>query len=105
ERVAARPGDMSLLSVMSQLFWDVSLDIVVPAELFVPPPKVDSQVLVLSRPTVPKTKNTSSVLRVVKAGFSAPRKKLVNNLAAGLRIDKQVAHRAVVSAGLDAGVR
>lgn len=105
ERVAARAGDMSLLSATSQLFWDVALDIVVPAQFFTPPPKVDSQVLVLTRPAIAKVQKLEPVLRVMKAGFSAPRKKLVNNLAAGLRIDKETAQQAMNSAELQPGLR
>ena len=47
ERLAAEAGDMSILAVSAQLFADVTLGDVVPAELFTPPPKVDSQVVIL----------------------------------------------------------
>ena len=49
ERVAAQPGRMSLLSVTAQYYWRVTLDAEVPAELFTPPPKVDSQILMMKR--------------------------------------------------------
>ena len=53
ERLAAAPGEMSLLSLSAQLFHEVSLGPLVPAEYFTPPPKVDSQVVVLYRRTTP----------------------------------------------------
>ena len=46
-RVVARPGAMSLLSVTAQYYWEASTGMVVPAKLFTPPPKVDSQILIL----------------------------------------------------------
>ncbi|MBC7581790.1 ribosomal RNA small subunit methyltransferase A, partial [Aeromicrobium sp.] len=49
QRVAAAPGDMSLLSVTAQFYWQTGLGPIVLAELFTPPPKVDSQVLILVR--------------------------------------------------------
>ncbi|MEO5499052.1 MAG: 16S rRNA (adenine(1518)-N(6)/adenine(1519)-N(6))-dimethyltransferase RsmA, partial [Candidatus Saccharimonadales bacterium] len=49
ERLAAKQGDMSILALSAQIFWDVSLGSVVGAEWFTPPPKVDSQVIVMHR--------------------------------------------------------
>jgi 16S rRNA (adenine1518-N6/adenine1519-N6)-dimethyltransferase len=45
ERVCAGPGDMSLLSVSVQFYCEARLRQEVPAYLFSPPPKVDSQIL------------------------------------------------------------
>jgi 16S rRNA (adenine1518-N6/adenine1519-N6)-dimethyltransferase len=49
ERVAAKPGDMSILAITAQFYWRVGLGRVMPAMLFTPPPKVDSQILILKR--------------------------------------------------------
>lgn len=90
ERVVAEPGDMSLLSVSAQFYWQVSLGRLVPAELFTPPPKVDSQILVLSRrdqPLFPDV-DTKRFFRIVKAGFSGKRKTLLNSLSGGLAMSK-----------------
>lgn len=90
ERLAAKPGDMSILAVSAQLYADVSLGDIVPATLFTPPPKVDSQVVVLqTRPAaiIPPDEE-KEFFRVVKAGFSAKRKKLRSALAGGLGIQK-----------------
>ncbi|MDX2776682.1 16S rRNA (adenine(1518)-N(6)/adenine(1519)-N(6))-dimethyltransferase RsmA [Streptomyces caniscabiei] len=103
ERLAAHPGDMSILAVSAQLFADVTLGDVVPAELFTPPPKVDSQVVIL------KTRQRSFLtdvpekefFRIVKAGFAAKRKKLRSSLAGGLGIPKDRATQYLQAAGLD----
>lgn len=90
ERAAAKPGNMSLLSVSAQFYWEVSLGPVVPAELFTPPPKVDSQILVLKRREDPLFPDVDAKLffRLVKAGFSQKRKTLVNALSGGLGMSK-----------------
>lgn len=90
ERVVARPGDMSILAISAQVYAEASLGDVVPAELFTPAPKVDSQVLVLkTRPKALVAKTEEKMFfRVVKAGFSAKRKKLRSSLSGGLAISK-----------------
>ena len=49
QRLAATPGRLSLLAISVQLFARVELGIKVPAELFDPAPKVDSQVVIMHR--------------------------------------------------------
>ncbi len=102
ERVAAHPGDMSILAVSAQLYADVSLGDVVPAELFEPAPKVDSQVVTLRTRTLelPDGVDEKIFFRVVKAGFSAKRKKLRSSLSGGLAIAKVDAENLLVSAGI-----
>jgi len=90
ERMAAEPGDMSILAVSAQIYAEVHLGEVVPAELFIPPPKVDSQVVILEMRTTPlvSVEQEKAFFRVVKAGFIAKRKKLRSSLASGLHISK-----------------
>lgn len=79
ERIAAGPGDHSILSLTTQNLAEVELGPVVRAEEFTPPPKVDSQVIVLT----PRGRAlvSESVINLVKHGFSSPRKKLAHNLS------------------------
>ncbi len=107
QRVAAKPGDMSLLSVVAQYYWQVSTAEEVPARLFTPPPKVDSQILVLKKPSSPQFENTDTkqFFRVVKAGFAARRKTLLNSLAGGLRMEKPACEAMIIAAGLEPTVR
>lgn len=89
ERVASHPGGMSLISVAVQFYNDVSLGEEVPAYLFTPPPKVDSQILILKRRPKPLFDvDEKQFFQVVKAGFSARRKTLLNALSGGLRLAK-----------------
>ncbi len=90
QRLAAKPGDMSILGISAQLFAEVSLGDIVPASFFTPPPKVDSQVVILKTRQAPFLTDVDEkdFFRVVKAGFSAKRKKLRSSLSGGLKIDK-----------------
>ena len=103
ERLAAAPGRMSILAVSAQLFADVSLGDEVPARFFTPPPKVDSQVVVLKTRTTPFLTDVaeSDFFRVVKAGFSSKRKKLRSSLSGGLGIDKTQAELLLSQAGIN----
>lgn len=107
ERVCAAPGSMSLLSVATQYYCEASLGTVVPARLFTPPPKVDSQVLVLQRRPKPLLPGVDAKLffRIVKAGFSQKRKTLVNSLSGGLAIPKNTVKAVLDTAGVPPTVR
>lgn len=107
ERAAAKPGQMSMLSVSVQFYCDVHLSVVVPAELFTPPPKVDSQILGLKyrkQPLFPGV-DTKVFFRLVKAGFSEKRKKLRSSLSGGLGISKPDAEALLTAAQIDPNLR
>lgn len=107
ERVVARAGDMSVLSVTAQFYWDTSLGMIVPADLFTPPPKVDSQILILQRPTQLKYPDVDpkAFFRLVKAGFGERRKKLRSSLAGGLHMSKPEVETLLEKAGIDPNLR
>lgn len=90
ERIVAEPGDMSILAISAQIYATAHLGIEVPAEYFTPPPKVDSQVVVLETRQQPLIEKDAErhFFRVVKAGFAAKRKKLRSSLSGGLRMSK-----------------
>ncbi len=107
ERVAAKPGAMSLLSVTAQFYWSVSLDRVVKSELFMPPPKVDSQIVSLVYRSAPLFSDVVPKLlfRLVKAGFGERRKTLRNSLSGGLHLSKEQAEQLLEVAAVDSGLR
>jgi 16S rRNA (adenine1518-N6/adenine1519-N6)-dimethyltransferase len=112
ERITAEPGSMSLLSVTAQYYWETSLGIEVPAKLFTPPPKVDSQVVIMHRRTIPGGppgmlggRGEKELFRVVKAGFSNKRKTLLNSLAGGLQMSKEDIAKMLKAAGIDSKKR
>ena len=103
ERVAAGPGDMSILAVSAQVYAKARLGIEAPKEYFTPPPKVDSQVVVLETRDEPLVKAADERLffRVVKAGFSAKRKKLRSSISAGLALDRQATDELLQAANVN----
>ena len=107
ERIAAEAGNMSILSVSVQIFAEAELDIEVPRQFFTPPPKVDSQVVVLRTRNNPliTPEDQRDFFRIVKAGFSAKRKKLRSSLSGGLVIDKSVAEELLKNAGISPDAR
>jgi 16S rRNA (adenine1518-N6/adenine1519-N6)-dimethyltransferase len=107
ERLGAQPDDMSILAVSAQVYAEVSLGPIVPAELFTPPPQVDSQVVVFrtrGEPLVPVIMERE-FFRVVKAGFSAKRKKLRSSLSGGLHITKDEAEQRLRQAHISPDAR
>ncbi len=99
--IAAPQGGMSLLSVAVQFYGKPSLVSYVPARSFYPIPKVDSAILsieVYERPQV-EVADIGFFFRVVRAGFSAPRKQLRNAMAQGLSLSPGQAVEILLQAG------
>lgn len=101
-RLAADPGDLSVLGITAQYYWQVELGRVVEAELFNPKPKVDSQVVILRQRHQPlfSDVDTKQFFRLVRAGFSQKRKTLVNSLSGGLAVSKDTAASMLTKAGI-----
>ncbi len=102
QRIAAEPGDMSILAISAQVYAETSVGIDVPREYFTPPPKVDSQVVILKtrRGPLVAAADEKAFFRVVKAGFGEKRKKLRSSLSGGLGIDKQAADTLLAQSGI-----
>lgn len=102
KQITAKPGEMSLLSVSVQVYSEPQISAKVPARAFYPAPKVDSAVLRIDVHPEPEVKtDLREFFRVVKAGFSANRKQLVNSLAHGLDLPKTETLPLLVRAGID----
>lgn len=92
ERLVAKPGEMSILAVSVQFYTTPKIISLVPATSFWPAPKVGSAVVDFQRINnhlkTLQTLNLSEkeFFRIVKIGFSARRKMLKANVAAGLRL-------------------
>lgn len=102
ERICAKPGSMSNLSVWAQMYFDCSLGVEVPAEYFDPPPKVDSQVVVMKLRDAPiiNEPNKKIIKQIVSHGFSNKRKTLHNSLASGMGLPKNDIEEILQKVGL-----
>jgi len=92
ERITAKAGNMSILAVSVQYYAKPEYLFTVSREAFDPIPKVDSAVIRIARDKRQETRNKQEAkdfFRIVRAGFSAKRKTLINNLSNGLQIDKK----------------
>jgi 16S rRNA (adenine1518-N6/adenine1519-N6)-dimethyltransferase len=103
ERLAAHPGKMSVLAVTAQFYSEISLGEVVGAHLFTPPPKVDSQIVILKRRAQPLYGDVrpEQYFKVVKAGFSQKRKTILNSLSSGLHTDHNTVAAYLSQTGID----
>lgn len=79
QRLAADKGDHSILSLATQAYGSVKLGPLVARTEFSPPPKVDSQVIMIEPYAKPLA--DESTIGFLKKGFKMPRKKLSSNLA------------------------
>lgn len=107
QRLAATPGDMSLLSLSAGVHAEIGLGSIVEAKWFTPPPKVDSQVVILTMRPAPllTADEEAAVFRLARFGFSGKRKKLRGSLAAGLHIPKQQVDEQLAQVGIDSNLR
>jgi 16S rRNA (adenine1518-N6/adenine1519-N6)-dimethyltransferase len=103
ERICAKPGKMSLLSLSVQVYGTPAIVAYIPAEAFYPAPKVDSAVLrveILPEPVIP-AQLLDTFFTLIKAGFSQKRKTLRNSISGGLGIAPAGAEKMLAAAGLD----
>lgn len=103
ERIAAEKGRNSLLSLMVQNRASVTLGPVVGREFFTPPPKVDSEIIILNPFKSPKI--SEKALDLARIGFKMPRKKLTANLATSGLISREKASEALKALNLDENAR
>lgn len=89
-RLTAKPGDHSILSMISQYYATIEPLFDVAPEAFFPIPAVVSSVIQCRNIRTPDPKEAERFLRMVKVGFSARRKQLKNTLSAGLKLPTEI---------------
>lgn len=90
QRICASPPNMNLLAVSVQFYAKPKIISFISKKSFWPVPKVDSALIEI-KPLIKKNKEIDPALffKVVKAGFSHPRKQLLNNLSKELKLTKE----------------
>lgn len=113
ERICSKPGQMSILAVSVQYYAKPELLFYVPKAAFWPMPEVDSAVIHITcnLPTgqagmkhVTKS-DARNFFRIVKAGFCAKRKLLINNLSSSFYLDKKEVEEKIKKAGINPNSR
>jgi len=90
------------LSVYLQLQFEIQQIASAPAGAFLPPPKVDSSVLLF----IPRAEEyEGDVFKLVRYGFAQPRKTLANNLIAGSHFDRTVVNDWIAKTNLKDNAR
>lgn len=91
ERMTAEPGEMSLLGLATNLYAEGSIELIVPPQVFLPPPKVDSAVVRLdTRAALRGTaKMRDRMFALATLAFQRKRKTLSNGLSNALGMPKQ----------------
>lgn len=102
QRICSRPPDMNLLAISVQFYAKPQIISYVPKTSFWPQPKVDSAIIKIEPNLIQKThdrsffvsnKNRDLFFKIVKAGFSQPRKQLANNLTKKLNLSRPAAEK------------
>jgi len=97
QRITAKPPHMNLLAVSVQYYAKPEIISYVPRNCFLPAPKVDSAIIKIT-PHISSLSFSQKresrefndlFFKVVKAGFSHPRKQLANNFCSELDIEKE----------------
>lgn len=103
ERIVARDGKHSLLSLSVHVFGKPEVCSIIPARCFFPEPDVDSAVLrirLYPQPLI-SLQSMDQFFKLAHAGFSQKRKTLRNSLSAGLQVSTQNVEALLAQAGVD----
>jgi 16S rRNA (adenine1518-N6/adenine1519-N6)-dimethyltransferase len=97
---------MSILAVSVQYYAEPEIIRIVKAGNFWPEPEVDSAIIRLKiKPDNHLPEKEKIFFRIVKAGFSAKRKMLKNNLAGGLKIEPKIIAEILMNNGFNLKAR
>jgi len=117
QKIAAGPGEMSILSLSVQLYARPEIIAYVSKENFYPQPAVESAIVKIKlwpqffAPEITKVLGENiefeekKFWQMVKFGFSSPRKQLQNNLGAGLKISNSAVKNVLKTAKLNEKIR
>lgn len=89
QRICAKPPRMNLLGVSVQFYADAKIIDYVKRESFWPKPKVDAAIIKIVPRKKPLAVSREVFFKVLKAGFSSPRKQLIGNLARKLKLSRE----------------
>ncbi len=103
QRILARDGKMSLLSLSVFVFGEPEIAATIPAGSFFPSPDVDSAVLRIRLHPEPliHTSQLNQFFKLAHAGFGQKRKTLRNSLSAGLNLPASETEARLLEAGIE----
>jgi 16S rRNA (adenine1518-N6/adenine1519-N6)-dimethyltransferase len=103
ERMTADPPEMSLLGLATDLYAAAEIAFIVPPDVFLPPPKVESAVVTLNvREELRGDEPTRDrMFELATMAFQRKRKTIGNGLAMGLNLPKAELEAGLRRAGID----
>jgi 16S rRNA (adenine1518-N6/adenine1519-N6)-dimethyltransferase len=103
ERLVAQPPEMSILGVATQFFASPRIAFDVAPAVFIPPPKVESAVVILEvHPQPPLPRDLHPLFfKIVNAGFRQKRKQVANAIADVLQLQKPEISAWLQATGVD----
>lgn len=106
-RIINKDGKWSKLSIMCNLYSHTEYLFDVKRDNFYPSPSIDSAVMKFSiyKKNPYGNFDEKKFWQVVNIGFSSKRRTLINNLSAGLKIDKSVLKVTFLKFGFDENIR
>ena len=107
ERMTATPPGMSLLGLATQFYSDAEVAFIVPSDVFVPAPKVESAVvsMIVKKELALGSADRERMFQLATMAFQRKRKTVANGLSQGLDRAKGEVEELVGVAGVDAGLR
>ncbi len=106
ERICAKPGKLSILALGVQIYGEPEIVDYVDKSSFYPEPKVDSAILKIKNiKKIFSDEYYKNLFRIIKIGFSSKRKKLTNNISAGMHLSKARGEEILVEAGIGPNTR
>ena len=104
ERMTAEPGSMSLLGLATDLYAEARIALIVPPDVFLPPPKVESAVVVLDvRPELRgNEEQRDRMFELATMAYQRKRKTISNGLSMGLDRPKAELDEILSGIGIDA---
>jgi 16S rRNA (adenine1518-N6/adenine1519-N6)-dimethyltransferase len=106
ERICAKAGKLSILALSVQYYATAELLFLVPRTAFAPVPAVDSAIIHITLNTNREEQEvTKKFFKLIKAGFSAKRKTLINNLSNSLKLEKTIVEQKLKQINISAKQR
>jgi len=101
QRIVANPPKMTLLSVSVQYYAKPKIVSRIKKDSFWPRPKIDSAIIKIAPKKEMPSIDSDKFFKIIKAGFSAPRKQLINNLSKGLQIERSKAEQILKKSNIN----
>lgn len=101
QRICAKPPDMNLLAVSVQFYAKPKIISFVSKNSFWPRPNIDSAIIkILNLKSKILNLNKDLFFKIVKTGFSQPRKQIINNLSKGLSLEREEVRKWILESGI-----